>query len=123
MQVFAVECKILFHQELGYRPWSRCSQTLSHNVFVSEISHGRNIMAKRSRNFRIQKNYCCLTTECRIPVGIVIQEALLVESITECWAHTSLEFPNGIEVGGGNEEQPSLAETFKVVGMGNIELC
>ena len=76
-------------------------------------------MANMSRNFRMQNNYCCLTTECRIQVNIVIQEALLVDNITECWAHTSLEFPNVIDVGGGNEEQPSLAETFKVVGMGN----
>ena len=62
-----------------------------------------------------------LWRKCRETSGYIIQEALLVDSITEWWAHTTLEFPNVIEVGGGHYEQSTLVETFsQLVGMGNI---
>ena len=65
---------------------------------------------------------CFCLTECRIPVGIVFQEALLIGSIAEGWAYSSLECPDIVEASGtrNNVKKQTQAEPFKVVGMDSI---
>ena len=55
-------------------------------------------------------------------MGIVFQEALLIGSIAEGWAHNSLECLDIVESGGAREnvKKQTQAETFKVVGMDSV---